>query len=352
MGRSRQQAARSRSHDIGCCCLGIGEPAEDLTGNCQIYDTCLTVGKPHSARVGQICGNLERARTCNGFRRVTRAAAAINRQSTRQNLPRVGQVVRRQKNYPAPNPHPGRDSCGPLTSRQAVATDMTYVDFREATFRVAKTAVERLRQSDALLRTLVYRPKIFQRNDIRWVSAYSWRTGAKIPGIAALKEIKQNPDPELLSQAGETIAALIRQLFGDTHIEAVATVPCGHSRRADCFGKRLAQAVATVLGLPFVQIFADRPCPGVSHPKQSVGLPALQLIVTPPRSVVVVDDLATSGRHLEEVVLALRRLGVSAIAIAWISGAASDGATLSTKEVAPKNGEPPRLTQRWLPAWL
>lgn len=233
-----------------------------------------------------------------------------------------------------------------------MATDMTYVDFREATFRVANTAVERLRKSDALLGTLVYRPKIFQRNDIRWIAAYSWRTGAKIPGIAALKEVKQNPDPELLSQAGKTIAVLIRQLFGDNHIEVVTAVPCGHSRRTDCFGKRLAQAVATALGSPFAQIFADRPSPGVSHPKQAVRLPPLQLIGTPPRSVVVVDDLATSGRHLEEVVLALRRLGVSATAIAWISGSASGGALLSGKEVTLKNREPPRLTRRSLPAWL
>lgn len=214
---------------------------------------------------------------------------------------------------------------------------MTYIDFTQATFRAAVNAVEQLRQSDTLLCSLVYRPATFQRNDIRWIAGYSWRSAAKERGIAALKEVKRDPDPQLLKKAAEPISALIRQLFGDSPATAVTAIPCGHSRRPDCFGKRLAQSVAEVLELPFVQVFADRPCAGVSHPKESIRLPPLRQIATPPKSAILVDDVATSGRHLEEAVLALRRLSVTTTAFVWISGSSTGGAPLSRK--LPELGE-------------
>jgi hypothetical protein len=72
--------------------------------------------------------------------------------------------------------------------------------------------------------------------------------------------------------------------------------------------------------LPFLQVFADRFCTGVSHPKEFVKLPPLEQLADPLPSMIVVDDLAVSGWHVEESLLALRSLGVSASATVWISG--------------------------------
>ena len=88
----------------------------------------------------------------------------------------------------------------------------------------------------------------------------------------------------------------------------------------DCLGKQIAQGVAERLGLPFLQVFADRPCSGVSHPKEFSKLPELQQIAEPRASMLVVDDLATSGWHVEESLTALRRLRASASAFVWITG--------------------------------
>jgi predicted amidophosphoribosyltransferase len=109
---------------------------------------------------------------------------------------------------------------------------------------------------------------------------------------------------------GELVAALVRQLRGGRAADAITCVPCGHSRRPDCLGKQIAQAVAEALGLSFLQVFADRPCPGVSHPKEFVKLPPLERIADPRASMILVDDLATSGWHVEESLTALRGLGL------------------------------------------
>lgn len=196
----------------------------------------------------------------------------------------------------------------------------TFVEFKDAFFLSSPSQVDPPRPHSPVIQSLVYRPTIFRRNQMRWMSVYRWKAGSKEDGLAALKRAKQELDPKVIDEAALSLAALICELFGDQPAEGVTNVPCGHSRRSDCFGKRLAQAVASHLQIKFVQVFADRPRLGVSHPKQFANVTPLRQIGTPPKFVFVVDDLATSGQHLEESTLALRQLGVTASALAWISG--------------------------------
>jgi hypothetical protein len=143
-----------------------------------------------------------------------------------------------------------------------------FVEFGDATFRAGASEAERPRLETGLLGSLIYRPMVFRRNDVAWVAACAWRAAAKADDVAALKRSKREIDRRLIDRATELVAALIRQLRGDQAAGAVTGVPCGYSRRPDCLGKQIAQAVAAALGLPFHQIFADRPCFGVSHPKE------------------------------------------------------------------------------------
>jgi hypothetical protein len=198
-----------------------------------------------------------------------------------------------------------------------------FVYFVDAVFHRATDRAEPSPPPSALAHSLIYRPALFRRNQIRWIAACAWRARSRVGGLAALKQAKKALDPSIVAAAATSITPLIRETFGDKSVDSITCIPCGHSRRADCFGKQIAQAVATMLELPFLQVFADRPCPGSSHPKQSASLPPLQQIADPPRSTIIIDDVATSGWHLEESMLALRRLGVAVSSVVWISGASS-----------------------------
>jgi hypothetical protein len=156
---------------------------------------------------------------------------------------------------------------------------------------------ERAWEESGLLGSLVDRPTVFRRNQIGWISAGSWRSRAKADDIAKLKRAKRELDARLIGEAAGLMATLVYQLRGDRAANAVTCVPCGHSRRPDCLGKQIGQAVADTLGLPFLQVFADRPCSGVSHPKEFAKLPKLEQIADPLPSMILVDDLATSGWH-------------------------------------------------------
>ena len=195
-----------------------------------------------------------------------------------------------------------------------------FVEFGQATFRAGATEAERPREEAGLLGSLVYRPTVFRRNEVGWIAACAWRARAKGDDVVALKRAKRDLDPVLIGQVADSVATVIRQLHGGRSADAITTVPCGHSRRLDCFGKRLAQVVGRSLGLPFLQVFADRPCSGVSHPKEFRKLPPLRQIADPVSSMILIDDLATSGWHIEESLTALRSLGASTSGFVWIGG--------------------------------
>ena len=203
-----------------------------------------------------------------------------------------------------------------------------FVELKDAFFTPASSGHELpyhpAEQPSLVLDALIYRPSVFRRNEMRWISVFKWRAGRKAHGLTALRRAKQTLDRQVISEAAVSIAALACELFGDHPADAVTSVPCGHSRRPDCFGKQLAQKGCLNLQLRFVQIFADRPAVGGSHPKQNRQLTPLVQIGRPPQSILLVDDLATSGVHLEELTIALRKLGVSGPAMAWISGLIKD----------------------------
>jgi hypothetical protein len=168
--------------------------------------------------------------------------------------------------------------------------------------------------------SLVARRAIYSRNGVAWASARAWRHGSKAGDVQALKAAKRNVDQAVIDGAATELAALARLLFGPLQGWAVSTVAVGHSRRPDSFAVRLAQAAAAALVLPFEKMFADRFVEGVSHPKEFSKLPPLSRLVAPAIPVLLVDDVATSGWHIEEAVSNLRSCGVACFAMSWISG--------------------------------
>lgn len=170
------------------------------------------------------------------------------------------------------------------------------------------------------LGSLAARRAIYSRNSVAWISLRSWRKDVKRRDIRALKLAKEAVDPVVIAGAAAEVAGLVKLLLGGAPGFTVSTVAVGHSRRPDSFAVRMAEAAAAELELPFVKIFADRFVNGVSHPKELKKLRPLERLALPATPVLLVDDVASSGWHLEEAVTNLRAAGVTCLAIAWISG--------------------------------
>lgn len=167
---------------------------------------------------------------------------------------------------------------------------------------------------------LVDQPAIYSRNGVSYMVATHWRSDLKADQIGSLKRAKADGCCATCDAAADAIEGLLLKLFGSLGGSVVTSVPCGHSRVANCLGKRLAQAVAMRTGATFVQCWQDRFVSGVSHPKEFARLPPLDWITVPKARTILIDDVATSGWHMEEALTALRAAGVEAFGVAWIGG--------------------------------
>ena len=99
------------------------------------------------------------------------------------------------------------------------------------------------------------------------------------------------------------------RLSGNPGGWTITNIAAGHSG-GNSFGARLAVAVAERLSLGYLEVWGDRPIGGTSHPKEFRRLPPLDMLAKPIGATLIIDDVATSGWHMEEALTALRALGV------------------------------------------
>jgi adenine/guanine phosphoribosyltransferase-like PRPP-binding protein len=81
-----------------------------------------------------------------------------------------------------------------------------------------------------------------------------------------------------------------------------------------------SRALGLLTGLPVIQAFINEPLDGVSHPKQNLKRPPLKLVRIINDPVLLVDDVATSGAHIEEAVSLLKPACGAVLPVVWIGG--------------------------------
>lgn len=171
-----------------------------------------------------------------------------------------------------------------------------------------------------LLKTLVPRRAIHERNTVSYLTLVSWRQAIRSYQIEALKALKQNIPAELPATVAKAMAADINGLVGASAFRAVVPMPCSHSDAASCLSREIARALGAELDLPVVAALSAGLQQGASHPKKNVRRPPMKLIDKVPGPVILVDDVATSGAHVEEAIKLLRPVCGAVLAVVWISG--------------------------------
>jgi hypothetical protein len=191
-----------------------------------------------------------------------------------------------------------------------------------------------------------YAPAARSRNGIAHLTVRRFSAQNRLGAIRAIKQLKTEADDRETGLAAAEMALLWLRLTGNPGAWTVTSVAAGHSG-GNSFGTRLAVAVAERLSLGYLQVWRDRPIKGSPHPKEFRRLPPLDMLAKPIGATLVIDDVATSGWHMEEALTALRALGIPAAGIAWVS---ADSATIGRpdwrdgrrSEAAPA-GEPQAL---------
>jgi predicted amidophosphoribosyltransferase len=176
-----------------------------------------------------------------------------------------------------------------------------------------------------LLETLVQRRALRSRNDVSFVTLRCWRQSIRAHQISALRAIKRNAPASIAAEIAAEMGDDIRSLFGAGNFRAVVPMPCGNSGSERCLSVLIAQALARDLGLPVAHALALHPASGSSHPKTNLKRPPMRLVTPVDGPVLLIDDVATSGRHIEEATRLLRSTGASVLALAWLGGDSEKG---------------------------
>ena len=172
--------------------------------------------------------------------------------------------------------------------------------------------------TDFLLSTLVPGKRLRRRGETEYHALARWRSPIKDSQIAALRALKRDPPATLVDQVAQQIATAATSLFGRDTARAVAAVPCGHSG-AGCLSERLGRAVAERMAAPFRTPFEPLPTGGSSHPKSNTRRPPIRLARPVEEAVLLIDDVATSGVHLDQAARALRAHAPAVFPLAWIA---------------------------------
>lgn len=168
-----------------------------------------------------------------------------------------------------------------------------------------------------LFDTLVAQRRVKQRGAASYHTVLRWRAAVKPWQIAALRSLKRyDPDAVVDRGAGMLVDAA-RDLFGARLVTRVTNVPCGNSG-PDCLACRLAHRVAEMMDVPYVAAFEDLPVTGSSHPRRNARRPAMRLKQAPDEAILLIDDVVTSGAHVEEACDLLRPRARAVFPIALI----------------------------------
>ncbi len=173
--------------------------------------------------------------------------------------------------------------------------------------------------SGFLMETLVLRPAIRNRNDVSYITIRTWRRAIKEHQISALRLLKSTPQEAFIDQiAKETADNIVRPLPTQA-FDTVVAIPPGHSRSEFGFSEQIAARIAERMNVPYCAALTAPRRPGSSHPRKNATLQAPEISVdTKLGNVLLIDDVATSGHHIELAVKKLATVATHVTAIAWI----------------------------------
>jgi predicted amidophosphoribosyltransferase len=169
-----------------------------------------------------------------------------------------------------------------------------------------------------LLETLLKKPRLLQRKSQPYLALRTWRKPIKQYQISAIKALKSDVPEAFVAQISDELAKGVQSVYGATKDAVVVAVPCGHSGQ-NCLSHQIAAALALRLGVPHVAAFEPLKLTGSSHPKTNAKRPKMKLTAPVEQRVILVDDIATSGAHIEEAAKLLQKSAKAVWPIVWIA---------------------------------
>ncbi|MBS0244800.1 MAG: phosphoribosyltransferase [Proteobacteria bacterium] len=168
-----------------------------------------------------------------------------------------------------------------------------------------------------LFETLQRKHRFRSRGGMPFLTTASWRTPIKKYQIQALKQLKADPPAAFVEAVAKEMCKAANLMVGLSNVTCVTNIPCGHSQ-GRCLSELLARALAREISAPYLSTFKRQIRKGSSHPRTNGGLEPFVVENVPKGTVLLVDDVVSSGRHFEMAIQKLAPLVGHVAGIAWI----------------------------------
>ncbi len=176
-----------------------------------------------------------------------------------------------------------------------------------------------------LLETLAKHRAIHSRGGAAYITLRSWVSSIKTHQIRALRAIKSHGVDHFADCIAAELEAEIDRIAGFDGFTAIVPVPGGHSPNGSSLSTAIARSLSRRVRLPLIEVFDHLELTGKSHPKTNLTRPQMIARLRLTRPVILVDDVVTSGLHMQECISQLRQTCKTVLAIAWISGRPRSG---------------------------
>lgn len=171
---------------------------------------------------------------------------------------------------------------------------------------------------DFLTRTVIRQRRIRERKGVTFLATATWRSTLREEQLSALKVLKKHLPQDFIESVAADLAASLRAVTGGQTFRYVTWVPCGHSG-VGCLAEKSALALARIIGAEAAQAFKPLPSSGTSHPRKSAQIPPMQLMREFDAPVVLVDDVVTTGTHMQKASALLQTAAPAVFSIAWVT---------------------------------
>ncbi len=172
--------------------------------------------------------------------------------------------------------------------------------------------------SEFLTKTLIRQRRIRERKGVTFLATATWRSTVREEQLSALKVLKKHLPQDFVESVAVDLAASLQAVTGGQAFKYVTWVPCGHSG-VGCLAEKSAQALAKIIDAEAVQAFKPLQSCGTSHPRKSARLPPMRLMREFDAPVVLVDDVVTTGTHMQRASALLQSAAPAVFSIAWIT---------------------------------
>ena len=199
----------------------------------------------------------------------------------------------------------------------------TYVNGIRMDFNSAVGVSRNTPTLDFLTGSLVQRPNLRKRHSVYYLTTHSWRKDIKKYQISAIKNSKFGFSYQSVEMVCDDILSVLVGFMGELNVDYVVGMPCSHSPREKCFSTALSICIANKLNTKWLNAFEMSSQTGSSHPAKNANRPSITLKARAKGTVLLIDDVVTSGDHVEEAVKVLRDSAKTVFAVGWIGGVIS-----------------------------